>query len=246
VLGKLKHLEVSKRPDLPVNQLQTSKSCQAICQVQKAYKQTYSEALLDLVFKANVALAAQVSIDQHIINGLHAALKLEHQKHKKDKKLNLVREDNIGPQFYSPNQVRHALVFQDKKEANKQTDQDRIASKKAQSAANKVQKEADKAAHMLQTAARRQHAQEEKDCKAAERAQKAIERQAKKEANLAEAQAKKAAKLAKSAIPKSKAATQVCKAWNVVTNDHTSGRGEKVVASRTTCGRAVIMLRRSL
>ena len=201
---------------------------------------------MDLVFKANVALAAQVSIDQHIINGLHAALKLERQKRKKGKKLNLVGEDDIGPQFYSPDRVRRALVFQGEKEANEQADQDRIASKKAQSTANKVQKEADKAARALQAVARRQHAQEEKDRKAAERAQKAIERQAKKEANLAEAQAKKAAKLAKSAIPKPKAATQVHKAQNVVANDHAASRGEKVVASRTTCGRAIIMPRRSL
>jgi hypothetical protein len=246
VLGKLKHLEVPKGPDLPDNQLQTLKSCQAVCRVQKVYKQAHSEALLNLVFKANMALAAQVSIDQHIINGLHTALKLEHQKCKKDRKLNLVGEDDIGPQFYSPDQVKHALVFQDKKEANEQADRDRIASKKAQSAVNKVQKEADKAVCVLQTAARRQHAQEEKDRKAAESAQKAIERQAKKEANLAKAQAKKATKLAKSAIPKPKAATQVCKAWNVVTNDHATGRGEKVVVSRTACGRAVIMPRRSL
>src|SRR5438552_5997183 len=75
VLGKLKHSEVLKGPDLPADQFQTPKSCWDVCQVQKAYKQTHSEALLDLVFKANIALASQVSIDQHIINGLHAALK---------------------------------------------------------------------------------------------------------------------------------------------------------------------------
>ena len=246
VLGKLKRIEVPKGPDLPVDQLQTPKSCRAVRRVQKAYKQTHSEALLDLVFKANVALAAQVSIDQHIINGLHAALKMERQKRKKGKKLNLVGEDDIGPQFYSPDRVRRALAFQDEKEANEQADRDRITNKKAQSAANKVQKEADKAARALQTAARRQHAQEEKDRKVAERAQKAIERQAKKEAKLAEAQAKKAAKLAKSAIPKPKAATQVRRAQNVVANDHAAGKGKKVVASRTTRGRAVIMPRLSL
>ena len=138
VLGKLKRLEVPNGPDLPVIQLQTPKSCWAVRWVQKAYKQTHSEALLDLVFKANVALAAQVSIDQHIINGLHTALKLERQKRKKGKKLNLVGEDDIGPQFYSPDRVRRALVFQGEKEANEQADQDLITSKKAQSAANKV------------------------------------------------------------------------------------------------------------
>jgi hypothetical protein len=105
-----------------------------------------------------VALAAQVSINQHIINSLYTAFKIERQKRKKGKKLNLVREDDIGPQFYSPDRVRRALAFQNEKEANKQADRDRITSKKAQSAANKVQKEADKAARALQTAACQQHA----------------------------------------------------------------------------------------
>jgi len=63
VLGKLKCPEVPKTPDLLVNQLQTPKSCRAVRRVQKAYKQTYSEAILELVFKANVALASQVLID---------------------------------------------------------------------------------------------------------------------------------------------------------------------------------------
>src|SRR5438045_8305483 len=86
--------------------------------------------MLDLDSKPNITLTSLVSIDQHIINGLHAALKLECQKCKKGKKLNLVGEDDIGPQFYSPDQVRHALVFQDEKEAQEQADQNQIASKR--------------------------------------------------------------------------------------------------------------------
>ena len=241
MLGKLKHSEVLKGPDLPADQFQTPKSCQDVCQVQKAYKQTHSEALLDLVFKANIALASQVSIDQHIINGLHAAIKLERQKRKKGKKLNLVGEDDIGPQFYNPDRVRRALVFQGEKEAQEQADRNRIASKKAQSAANKVQKEAEKAVRAVQTAARWQHAQEEKARKAADRTQKALERKTKQEAKLADLQAKTAAKLAKTAIPKPKAAAQVRKAQNVVANNHVVSRAIKVVVGRMTHGRAIIV-----
>jgi hypothetical protein len=58
VLGKLKRPDVPEEPDLPADQLQTLKSCRAVSQVQKAYKKTHSKAILDLVFKANVALAA--------------------------------------------------------------------------------------------------------------------------------------------------------------------------------------------
>ena len=62
----------------------------------------------------------------------------------------MVGEDDIrGPQFYSPCRVRRALVFQSKKEAEEQANRDQIASKKAQSASNKVQKEAEKAARAL-------------------------------------------------------------------------------------------------
>ena len=152
----------------------------------------------------------------------------------------------IGPQFYSPCRVRHALEFQSEKEAEEQANRDRIADKKVQSARNKAQKEAEKTARALQAAARRQQAQEEKDRKAAESAQKAIERQAKKKAKLAEAQVKKTAKLAKALIPKPRAAAQVRKAPNVVANDRVISGSKKVVVSRTTRGRAVIMPRRSL
>jgi hypothetical protein len=171
---------------------------------------------------------------------------LERQKRKKGKKLNLVGEDDIGPQFYSPCRVRRALEFQSEKEAEEQANRDRIADKKAQSARNKAQREAEKVARVLQTTARRKQAQEERDRKAAESAQKAIERQAKKEAKLAEAQVKNSAKLAKTLIPKPKAAAQVRKAPNVVANDRIVNGSEKVVVSRTTRGRAVIMPRRSL
>ena len=63
---------------------------------------------------------------------------MERQKRKKGKKLNLVGEDNIRPQFYSLDRVKHALAFQDEKEANEQADQDWITNKKTQSATNKV------------------------------------------------------------------------------------------------------------
>jgi hypothetical protein len=113
-----------KELDIPANQLQTLKSCRAVCRVQKAYKQTHSEAILELVFKANIALASQASIDQHIINGLHVALKLERQKCKKGKKLNLVGEDDIRLQFYSLCRVRRTLEFQSEKETEEQANRD--------------------------------------------------------------------------------------------------------------------------
>ena len=95
--------------------------------------------------------------------------------------------------------------------------------------------------HAVQTAAHQQHAQEEKARKAADHTQKALERKTKQEAKLADLQAKTAAKLAKTVIPKPKAAAQVHKAQNVVTNNHVVSRAIKVVAGRMTHGRAIIV-----
>jgi hypothetical protein len=250
VLDKLKSPEVPEAPvPVPVSepsQLQTPKSCRAVRRVQKAYKKTHRPSLLNLVFKANVALASQVAVDQHVINGLHDALNLERQKRQRGKKLNLLGESNAGPQFFSPNQVRAGLAFQAEKTAAEQADRDLIAAKKVQSAANKVQKEAEKAERALQAAARRQHAEEEKVRKAAEKAQKANATKALQEAKLAESQAKKAAKLASkaTAVPRTPIQRRTVKV--VEKTDHGVACRTKVVAGQTKRGRAIIVPRRSL
>jgi hypothetical protein len=69
------------------------------------------------IMQANIQLAAQVSIQQHIIKGLTRALKLEKKKRQRGKALNLVGEEDSGPQFYSLGRIRHAQDFQGEKEA---------------------------------------------------------------------------------------------------------------------------------
>jgi len=61
------------------------------------YRQNAESPVLDKILNANVQLAAQVAIQTHIIQGLQATLKLEKQKRKKGKALNLVGEDNNRP-----------------------------------------------------------------------------------------------------------------------------------------------------
>jgi hypothetical protein len=67
----------------------------------------------------------------------------------------LVREEDNGPQFYSPERIKRAQVVQDQKQAKEQVDRQRIVDKKGQAAINKVRKEADKAERALQAVARR-------------------------------------------------------------------------------------------
>ena len=125
---------------------------------------------------------------------LNKALQIEQKRRKKGKQLNLLGEDDVGPQFWSPCRIQAALRFQDEKDAKEQANQQRIADNKAQAVANKSKKEAKKAERALQTAARRQHALEEKARKAKEKAQKQAQRQAEKEAKALAKASKKAAK----------------------------------------------------
>jgi hypothetical protein len=124
---------------------------------------------LDKIFQANIDLAAQVAIQKHIISGLKEAIQIEKKKRQRGKKLNLLGEEDCGPQFFSPRRIQAARLYRDAKEAIREADRQRITNKKSQAAANKVQKEAAKAERALQVEARRQHAQEEKVRKAEEK-----------------------------------------------------------------------------
>jgi hypothetical protein len=59
--------------------------------------------------QVNIQLAAQVSIQRHIISRLTTAFKIEKSKRKRGKTLNLVGEKDNGPQFSSPESIVHAL-----------------------------------------------------------------------------------------------------------------------------------------
>ncbi len=144
--------------------------------------------------QANIQLAAQVSIQRHIIQGLTGALKLEKKKRRRGKALNLVGEQDSGPQFYSPGRITRAREFQGEKQAAEQADRARIDANKAQALANKVRNEAEKAERALQAVARRQHAQEEQARKLAEKAAKQAEKAATRKARKAVIDAKRISK----------------------------------------------------
>lgn len=139
------------------------------------------------MFHANLRLAAQNSIDKHTILGLIEALKKEKTKRSRGKRLNLCREEDKGPQFYSPSRVLRAKAYAAEKEALEQAEAERIATKKAIAAANKAQKEQEKIERSLQTLERRRRAAEKK-------VQHAVDVQARKELRSAQKAAKSASK----------------------------------------------------
>ena len=187
-----------KQPSTPTKDssqyIQTPKTACAIRRTHLAYRRDREEPVLVKIMQANIQLAAQVSIQRHIISGLTKAFKIEKSKQKRGKALNLVGEEDNGLQFYSPERIARAQAFQDENVAAEQANRQRIDANKAQAIANKVRKEAEKAERALQAVAHRQHVQEEKARKEAEKAAKLAEKQAVRAAKQAVLDAKRAAK----------------------------------------------------
>ena len=220
----------AESPKPPINP-PTPMSSRAIRRTQKAYKHDPSTAVAQLFRAANV-LAAQHSIDEHEKRGLRQALQLEKKKRQRGKRLNLVGEEDSGPQFFSPGRVQKAKAVQAAREAEEQQKRDDIANRKAQAAAKKERMEAEKAVRALQKAARRQLAQEAKALQEA-----GI--RARKEQRLARKEAKKAAQKAKrqsTAVAKGRkrGIGQVVQAEETI-----QAKKAKVVLCTTSRGRAV-------
>ena len=76
--------------------------------------------------------------------------------------MNLIGEEDSGPQFFSPGRIQRARDLQNEKEAHAQAERERIAKKKVQVVVNKAQNEAAKAEQTLQAEARHQLITEEK------------------------------------------------------------------------------------
>jgi hypothetical protein len=79
--------------------------------VYKEYQKAPTQEGLSLIFRGHEELAAKDSINQHIIKGLQESLKLEKKKRKLGKRLNLIGEEDHGPQFFTPERVRTAIDY---------------------------------------------------------------------------------------------------------------------------------------
>jgi hypothetical protein len=133
---------------------------------------------------------------------------MEKSKQKRSKRLNLIREEDNGPQFFTPLRVAAALDYQslkeDKEEALKQAKIDN----KARKALEKEEKEAKKKEAREERLRKRIEAQSEKARKVKERTEKAIEKRALKEAQKSNAALDKARKEASLVLNKASKASK--------------------------------------
>ena len=95
-------------PPAPISQERTPMTCRSVRRMHKAYKKSPTAKRLTFILNANSCLAAQHSIDQHTITGVIGALQTEKKKRSCGKWLNLVGEEDNGPQFISPSKVLRA------------------------------------------------------------------------------------------------------------------------------------------
>jgi hypothetical protein len=65
-----------------------------------AYQRNPQTPIKEEILAANIKLPAQVAIKKHIISNLTEALRLERTRRQRVKKLNLVGEEDVGPQLY--------------------------------------------------------------------------------------------------------------------------------------------------
>ena len=92
------------------------------------------------MFRANERLISQYSINKYRIRGLEKALKIEKKKRKRGKRLNLIGQEEGGPQFFSPSRVEAARAYQALKDAKEAQKQQRVQDRKAKAATNKQEK----------------------------------------------------------------------------------------------------------
>jgi hypothetical protein len=149
--------------------IQTPMTCRAIRRTQRQFHDAPNSPLLAKIFRANERLAAQHSVDQHVVKGLITALQDEKKRRKRGKRLNLIGEEDSGPQFFSPGRIQAARDWQAAKEQEEQQRQQNIIDRKAQAAAKRQQKEDEKTQRAVITLQKRQIAAELREQKAAER-----------------------------------------------------------------------------
>ena len=141
----------------------------AVRRMQKVYENQSNRVLLFKIFTVNQRLAVKDSINQHVIRDLLDALKNEKKRRNRGKKLNLLDEQNSGPQFFSSGRVQAVRVYQAAKDEEKSRKQEDIAEKRAQIIANRTLKDKEKQERVLIAAKKRQFNAERRKAKEAEK-----------------------------------------------------------------------------
>ncbi len=140
--------------------LKTPISSRAVRRAHRQYKIEPTKLLMSKILRANERLAAHHDIDLHVIERLKMDIKQERKRRKRGKRLNLCGEQDSGPQFYGPEEVKAAQDYQASKEVEEEQRKQEIIDKKEQAAAKRVQKEKERVERAAITAAKRKAAAE--------------------------------------------------------------------------------------
>src|SRR5450432_2462636 len=167
-IGPLRYLALELASPKPIL-ARTPLTSRTTRRVHKEYKRAPTQKGLALIFHGHEELAAKDSINQHIIKGLQQSLKLEKKKRKPGKRLNLIGEEDYGPQFFTPERVRAAIDYQAQKEDDQELEKRARIENKARKALEKQEKELQKQLAREARLEKRTKAQSEKLEKAAQR-----------------------------------------------------------------------------
>jgi hypothetical protein len=144
-------------------------------------------------------------LDKHTKEGLIESLKIEKKSHNRGKRLNLLGEEDNGPQLFAAERVRAAQAFQKEKEDEAKAKRARIDANKASTALKKAKDNAAKAEKALQAATREANkAEVDADEKAEKQARKKKDLMASKASKDPLAKAKSPAKPRKAPVRKKK------------------------------------------
>src|SRR5450432_394276 len=177
VLGLLRKPTTNSTSSSP-NQPRTPLSCHAIRRTHRQYRLDPTKEKLEVIFRSHERLAAQDSINKHVISSLQRSIQIEQKKRKKGKRLNIVGEEDNGPQFFTPGRVRAAIEYQAQKEDQEEVEKQAKIDNKARKALEKEEKEARKKLALEERLRKRAEAESEKVRKARERTEKAAKRKA--------------------------------------------------------------------
>jgi DDE superfamily endonuclease len=167
----------------------TPMSGRAMRRAYKSLKNDPTNAALERIIRGSEKLAAMNDCLQHEVRGLREAISLEKKKRKRGKRLNLLGEEDSGPQLFSPARIAKARLIASEKEEAERQKKEEAENRKAQASALRLKKEQEKEERAAAREAAKQLKQAEKVRLQAEKAlQKELREQEKRQKELKKAE----------------------------------------------------------
>jgi hypothetical protein len=190
-----KMIAVIQRPTTPPEasngSLSTPKTARGMRAFQKEARKIHKTQEVRQILRINDFLLARFFEDAAEKKQLFAAIAIEKKKRSRSKRLNLVGEEDSGPQFFSPGRIQAAREFQALKEDEREAEKAEKALKKAEAEVLRQQKELEKVDRAKK---RKERKEANLAAKAQDKAQKQAQKQLKQEEKQANNQQKAASK----------------------------------------------------